>query len=187
MKLVICGGVHGVGKTTLMERAIAFARLGIVRYDPGELFIRHLYRQKDKTAEEVEEMVTEQLVRRIRSFPLILSNWHYAVWTPLGYVSQLSMDRWERIVRDVSGAQITIALVTAKSEVILERREKDRNIRRRKLDLDAVREEIRETARRYEELVERTRLYVEPKRVIIENSSLNVATQALLAICRSNI
>lgn len=183
MKLVICGGVHGVGKTTLMDRVALLLGEKCVRFDPGEIFMKHFYRQKDKTIEEIEGMVVEQLVERVRSSPLVLSNWHYAVWQPKEYIPQVGTDRWERILRETQGAQIVLALVTASPEDILARREKDRGIRRRKISLDAVREELTQTERFYEEQYRRAQLFGEPARAIIENSSLERATDALLALC----
>ena len=183
VRLVICGGVHGVGKTTLMNRVAAILGEKCVRFDPGELFMEHLYRQKDKTGPEIEEMVVEQLVKSVLSSPLVLSNWHYAVWQPQGYTTQVSMERWERIVRETSCAQIVLALVAASPEEILTRREKDCGIRRRKLNLDAVREELEQTDRSYKEHYRLARLFREPERAVIDNSSLEAATDALLALC----
>lgn len=183
MRLVICGGVHGVGKTTVMDRVLALLGEKCSRFDPGELFMKHLYRQKDKAGREIEEMVAEQLVRRVLSSPLVLSNWHYAVWQPEGYIPQVRMELWDRVLRETRGAQIVLALVTASPEDILARREKDRGIRRRKLSLDAVREELRQTKRYYDEHCRRARLFGEPELAVIENSSLEAATDALLALC----
>lgn len=187
MKLVICGGVHGVGKTTLMDRATPLLGKEASRFDPGELFMEHLYRLKNKTVDEIEEMLVEHLVIKVRTHPLVLSNWHYAVWTPGGYTSQVSTERWERILRETSGAELTLVRVTAAPETILARREKDRDVRKRKRDIDAVREELIQTDLFYRKFYERARQFLKPTEVTIDNTSLDDATKELVAACTTHL
>src|SRR5688572_3345839 len=100
MKLILIGGAHGVGKTTLLEYTIQKFQGRISLFDPGEFFWKHLYQDKDKTSKQVENLVVKKLKKLSTKSKFVLSNWHYAVWTPSGYIPQLSFERMEKLVKD---------------------------------------------------------------------------------------
>lgn len=149
MKLVFFGGVHGVGKTTLLERVVKESPAGLHVVDPGELFWEHVYHKKDKTPAEVEMLVIELIAEACRVHPVVICNWHYAVWTPGGYVPQLAFDRLALLIDRVNPECAYSVLVGASARIVLARRVSDRLVKKRKIDLASVEEEIAHTERLY--------------------------------------
>lgn len=145
MKLVFFGGVHGVGKTTLLEKVLGTLNKKPHVVDPGVLFWEHVYRKKDKTADETEVLVAEAIERECSLYPVVICNWHYAVWTLKGYIPQIAFPRLASLVERVGPECVHLILVDAPVDVVLERRKKDRSIKRRKVDRACVAEEIAQT------------------------------------------
>ena len=77
---------------------------------------------------------------------ITLINWHYAVWTPDGYIPQIHMTLWRKIA-ETPNTKIVLVLLRAEADKIMERREKDAGsgIKKRKIDIQCVREEIAAT------------------------------------------
>ncbi len=140
--LIIVGGVHGVGKTTLLSTIVAECRTSTAFFDPGPLFEEHLWRKKDKTPEEVEDMAVSELVRRCRESRVVLSSWHWGVWTPYGYAPQISPERWRLLLAEAKPDRLYLVTVTASPERILERRIRDYAKHPRKRSLEAIKEEL---------------------------------------------
>ena len=138
--LMIVGGVHGVGKTTLIGNLLCGSRPGTTFLDPGALFNKHVWQDKDRTVSEVEDLVVAKLVAQCHTCntKLVLASWHWAVWTPLGYVPQISIDRWRLVVRASGATRVHLVNVTAPAETILTRRVRDYANHPRKRSLDAV-------------------------------------------------
>ena len=145
MKLVFLGGVHGVGKTTVLERVIATSSGRLYTVDPGELFWEHVYQKKDKTPDEAEVLAAKLIERECRLHPLVVCNWHYAVWTPSGYVLELALPKLATLIEKVRPECVYLVLVTASADAVFERREKDRAIKKRKVDRLCVEEEMAQT------------------------------------------
>ena len=181
MNLLIVGGAHGVGKTTLLDGARAALPAEVAFFDPGEYFWRHLYGTGDLTAAEVERLVAAELLR-LRDRPLVVSNWHYAVWTPAGWVPQLPLPLWRETIASLAPAAVRLVLVEAPAEVILARRLRDRKQRKRKLDRAAVERELAES-RRYRELFLReVSGLTDIAAVDIDNVDLAAAQRSLLSV-----
>jgi len=89
-KLVLVGGVAGVGKSTLLRHIKEKFGDRILKFvDPGELFRRHIYKSKrPKKVEEVEEMIVNEIVNTPNN-AVIVCHWHYAVSRPDGYILQI--------------------------------------------------------------------------------------------------
>lgn len=145
MKLVFFGGVHGVGKTTLLEKLSATSGGALHIIDPGELFWEHCYQKKDKTPDETEELVVELIERSCRLHPLVVCNWHYAVWTPTGYVPEVAFSRLATLIERVRPGCVCPILIHASADIVFERRKKDQGAKKRKIDLVAIEEEIAQT------------------------------------------
>lgn len=145
MRLVFFGGVHGVGKTTLLERTLTVRDEKLKVVDPGELFWKHVYQQKDKTPEETEMLATELIERECRLYSLVICNWHYAVWTPSGYVPEIAFSRLVAMVERVNPECVHLVLVRAPTDVVLKRRVADRAIKKRKIDMACIEEEMAQT------------------------------------------
>ncbi len=138
--VILFGGVHGVGKSTLLSGA-EYPGDDVAFFDPGPLFIEHLYRRRDKSSSEIERMVSDELIALGRGHPLVVSNWHWAVWTRNGYVPQLAAEEFLRFLTRSRPCCLYLVEVTAPAELVLARRLRDAPIRKRKLDLACVREE----------------------------------------------
>lgn len=141
---VFVGGVHGVGKTSVIE-AIRAKKPGLATYDPGDLFWRYYHDEHILTTRAVEEMVTDGIKGLSELTTLI--NWHYAVWTKGGYTPQIGWDLWRTVVETPRLDRIILILLTAHPDLIYEQRKKDREAgtKKRKLDRDCIREELLKT------------------------------------------
>jgi len=147
MKLILIGGVHGVGKTTLMERVqLALPSNAFTCFDPGEYFWSLCYMKHILPPDAVEELVVKRMMHLAGS-QLVVSNWHYAVWQPDGYIPQLRFDRFARLLSFLSPSYVGLFHITAATQHILDRRMRDRAVRKRKLDLACVVHEQSETER----------------------------------------
>lgn len=138
--VILFGGVHGVGKSTLLSGA-EYPGDSVAFFDPGPLFTEHLCHRKDKSSPEIERMVSDKLIALSRNHPLVISNWHWAVWTPKGYVPQLAEEEFLRFLRGSRPRCLYLVEVTAPVELVLARRLEDKAFRKRKLDLNSVHEE----------------------------------------------
>lgn len=142
MKLVLFGGVQGVGKTTLLSWLEEKYSGQLVVLDAGELFRRYAYgNRKTKTAEEVEELIMNTILG-VPSYSVVVVHWHYAVRRPEGYIPQVSFSRLARISRSGKIVRATLLLVEAPAESILRRRITDREEKTRLLSLAAIRQEM---------------------------------------------
>lgn len=149
MKMVFFGGVHGVGKTTLLEKIAVESDQKPRIVDPGELFWEHLFEKKDKTPEETEELAIELIARECRLHPVVICNWHYAVWTPSGYVPEIAFPRLTMLVERVKPECVYLVLMSASVDAVFERRAKDRAVKKRKIDRGCIEEEMAQTERLY--------------------------------------
>lgn len=140
MKLVLLGGVQGVGKTTLLawlEKKFA-GRIKIL--DPGELFRRYFYKTRLKTLEEIEEMIVNRVLKAPEDSVLVL-HWHYAVRRPSGYIPQISFSRIKRVVGSGKIERVILILLEAPIETLRKRRLADRGKKKRNLSRAAIKEE----------------------------------------------
>lgn len=80
---------------------------------------------------------------------VVICNWHYAVWTPNGYISQIALPRLVSLIERVRPEHVYLVLVTAPVDVVLERREKDRAIKKRKIDRASIEEEMTQSEHLY--------------------------------------
>ncbi|OGZ10198.1 MAG: hypothetical protein A3D65_03395 [Candidatus Lloydbacteria bacterium RIFCSPHIGHO2_02_FULL_50_13] len=149
MKLVLFGGVHGVGKTTLFEKILVASGGEFRVIDPGELFWEHLYQKKDKTSDETEALAVELIEKECCLHQTVICNWHYAVWTPKGYVPQIAFPRLAGLIERVRPKCVQLVLVRASTDVVLLRREGDQAIKKRKIDRVCVEEEVAHTEHLY--------------------------------------
>ncbi len=141
MKIVLFGGVQGVGKTTLLSWLKVVFASKIVLLDPGELFRRYVYNEKTKSAEEVEELITNK-IEEMPEDSVVVVHWHYAVRRAHGYIPQLSYPRLERIAKNNKIEKIVLLTVEAPTDIIRERRQADIRIKARALSQSAIEQEI---------------------------------------------
>lgn len=141
MKLVLLGGVQGVGKSILLSwLADQFAEK-IRVLNPGEFFRHYYYNERIKTIEEIEDLI----VSEIESIPpdtVAVLHWHYAVRRPEGYISQIDFSRLKNLVESGKIEHITLVSVEAPPEAILERRLKEQESKKRIFSPATILEEI---------------------------------------------
>lgn len=142
MKLVLFGGVQGVGKSTLLhwlERQLTYR---IKLLNPGELFRRYFYNEKIKTIEEVEELIAGE-IEKMPTDSVLVAHWHYAVRRPSEYIPQISFSRLKRIAESGKVEQIILCLVEASVDSVYERRLNERQTKKREFSKSSIEEEIR--------------------------------------------
>ncbi len=143
MKLILLGGVAGVGKTTIFNQFRVKLDKRVIFLDPGELFRQYCYVWKIKTAEEVEEMILDQLMAMPRDATVVV-HWHYAVSRPGGYITQISFARLAQLAKSGKIDRVILVSVGAPTDVILERRLRDSNKKKRNLDRQMIEEEVKQ-------------------------------------------
>lgn len=139
--IVFVGGVHGVGKTTVLE-ALRKKYLGAAIYDPGDLFWNYSINSRILAPSAVEAMVAESLKGTVQ--PVTFVNWHYAVWTPERYIPHISWNLWREVAKQ-SDLRFLLINLTAPTDTILHRREKDRHVKKRKLSREALEKEMEQS------------------------------------------
>ncbi|MEK7118458.1 MAG: AAA family ATPase [Patescibacteria group bacterium] len=149
MRLVFFGGVHGVGKTSLLEKISSVSDEKPFVVDLGELFWEHVYRMGDKTSDEVEELAMDEIEMACRAHSIVICNWHYAVWTPEGYIPQIALSRLASLVDRIRPECARLVLVKAPARVVFKRRTRDRAIKKRKISLACIEEEMAQTEHFY--------------------------------------
>jgi adenylate kinase len=141
MKLILFGGVKGVGKTTIISW-LQHKFAGEIRVlDPGELFRRYFYTKKVKTIDEIEELLMSKIMNMPHASTVVV-HWHYAVKRPSGYIPQINFSRLKRIAKSGKVTKIVLLVVDAPIHVIRERRLKDRQTKKRGVARSIIREEI---------------------------------------------
>ena len=181
MKLILFGGVHGVGKTTLLNHLVKIYGDKFPVFDPGIYFWKHLYELKDKTTPEIEEMVINELAN-MKNSQTIVCNWHYAVWTKSGYIPQLCYPNLERLIQMVKPDSVTLILVRAPAEEVYKRRRADAEIKKRKIDKKCIEEEMCATESAIEEHLDVIGKWVEPKLIVLDNTELEETMKILVKI-----
>lgn len=141
MKLVLCGGVQGVGKTTLLTLLENEFPGRIATLDPGELFRRYFYENRSKTIEEIEDLVVDTL-KEMPDDVVAIVHWHYAVRRPEGYVPQIALSRLARLAKSGKIGQVVLLRVEAPADVVLKRRAKDQEPKKRALSRPIILEEM---------------------------------------------
>ncbi|MBI5732581.1 AAA family ATPase [Candidatus Jorgensenbacteria bacterium] len=146
--IILIGGPHGVGKTTVTDAlSIRLKSIfeSVATYDPGELFWNYHINHTILHNHAIENMIKDSLVGTSQFITLV--NWHYAVWTPHGYIPQIPWELWEYIAGSTVINRLELIHLTAPPEMIFERRKHDRikNIKRRKLNLAAIETEIKQS------------------------------------------
>lgn len=142
MKLVLFGGVQGVGKTTLISWLENKFKGRLVVLNPGELFRRYFYSKQVKTTEEVEELMVSK-IKKAPEAAVVIAHWHYAVRRPSGYIPQISFERLKRIAESGKVNQVILLSVEASADMIYERRLADYKKGSRALSKAAINEEIK--------------------------------------------
>ncbi len=142
MKLVLFGGVQGVGKTTLLSWCENQFKSRITLLNPGELFRWYFYDEKIKTTEEIEELVVSELEKMPDNATAVL-HWHYAVSRPSGFIPQISFSRLKRIAESGRIEQVVLLVLEASPDSIYERRLKDYQGKKRELSISVICEELR--------------------------------------------
>ncbi len=140
MKLILFGGIQGVGKTTLLS--LLEKRFGgqITFLNPGELFRRYFYTERIKTIDEIEEMIVSKLGNMPHE-TTVIAHWHYAVRRPEGFIPQVSFSRLQRIAENSGIEHVVLLSLGAPKDVIYERRLKDYKDKRRELTLQGIQQE----------------------------------------------
>lgn len=141
MKLILFGGVQGVGKTTLLNWLKNKFADRIELLDPGELFRRYVYSKKIKTTEEVEELIVSKIEKMPENAVVVL-HWHYAVRRPTRFIPQISLSRLKRITENNKLEKAVLLLVEAPIGVVRERRITDRRMKKRAFSRSTISEEI---------------------------------------------
>ena len=141
MKLILFGGVQGVGKTTLLSWLESKFAGQITLLNPGELFRRYCYDNKVKTTEEVEELILNKL-EKMPNDSIAVVHWHYAVKRPSGYIPQINFPRLKRMAKSGNIEKIVLLVVEAPVALVGERRLRDRQTKKRDLCQPAISEEI---------------------------------------------
>jgi adenylate kinase len=168
------GGVHGVGKTTLI-RGVHQMDHSLEIYDPGELFWKYHHNQPVLEPETIERMIAESLAGLRADITLI--NWHYAVWTPQGYKPQIPFRLLRRAIK-ASSIDFVSVIVTAGPATVAERRKKDALVggKKRKLGEEYVLEEIRAQSDLYKKHLEILAREGHKKAFMFENVNREKAT-----------
>lgn len=157
MKLVLFGGIQGVGKTTLLswlERKYAGR---IIVLDAGELFRRYAYAGKTKTADEVEELIADTL-RGLPDDSVAVAHWHYAVRRPGGFIPQISFVRLKHLAESGKIKNVVLITLTAPPGEVQRRRAAEDHVKRRDISELKIREEMEmdeQFLRRHKELFSR--------------------------------
>lgn len=141
MKLILFGGVQGVGKSTLLYWLENQFQNRIKLLNPGELFRRYFYNENIKTLEEIEELIVSEIEKMPRN-AILVAHWHYAVRRPSEYIPQISFSRLKRIAESGKVEQIILCLVEASVDSIYERRLNDRQTKKREFSKLSIKEEI---------------------------------------------
>lgn len=140
MKLVLFGGIQGVGKTTLLSWLKKAFAGRIVVLDPGELFRRYVYNKKIKIAEEIEEYILETLLA-VPDDSVAVLHWHYAVPRPDGYIPQISFSRLKHLAKSGKIEQVILVVIEASSNIVRKRRLADCQTKQRSVSRITIREE----------------------------------------------
>jgi len=186
MRLILFGGVHGVGKTTLLNHLTGIFGEKLPIFDPGIYFWKHLYELGDKTIPEVEEIVISEL-GKMKDNQMIVCNWHYAVWTKNGYIPQLCYANLERLIQVTNPDAVTLILIRASVEEVYKRRMADTEIKKRKIDIKCIEEEACATESAIEEHFGVIRKWMEPKLIVVENTELEETRKLLVKIMGAEI
>ena len=141
MKLVLFGGVQGIGKSTLLSWLENEFAGKITLVNPGELFRHYFYEEKLKTIEEIEELVVSTL-EEMPDDAVAVAHWHYAVRRPEGYIPQIDFSKLERLARSGKIKEVVLVLVEAPVDVIIERRTKDCESKKRAFPRPVILEEM---------------------------------------------
>ena len=184
-KIIFLGGVAGVGKSTLLSRSLE--KLGSERslVDPGELFRKNFYFEKRKTISEIEDLIVEEILDKAILSSTVIVHWHYAVRMSEGYIPQISLERLKRVAESGVVEEVSLVLIEAPTEVILERREKDAGVKTRPLSLEIINEEIvyeRDYLKKEFDIFTRPLGVDRVKKIIIENTDLEMAEKEVLDI-----
>ena len=141
MKLILLGGVQGVGKTTLLSWLENKFAEKITLLNPGELFRRYFYNERIKTIEEIEELIANKL-EKMPNDSVVVVYWHYAVRRLSKYIPQINFSRLQRITESGKIEQVILFLVEAPATVVLERRLRDRRIKKRGISHSTINKEV---------------------------------------------
>ena len=142
MKLILFGGVQGVGKTTLLAGVLEEFSKSIKLVDSGEFFRRYFYKEKLKTIDEIEDLIVDQIIDTSGD-SIVLAHWHYAVSRPQGYIPQIDFSRVKKIAASKKIDQIVLISIEASIDTIYGRRVKDSSVKKRNLNKDCIFEEIK--------------------------------------------
>ncbi|OHB23798.1 MAG: hypothetical protein A3J67_02930 [Parcubacteria group bacterium RIFCSPHIGHO2_02_FULL_48_10b] len=141
MKLILFGGIQGVGKTTLLSWIKNEFAGKIKLLNPGALFRRYHYNKKIKTTQEIEELIVNKLGKMPNDSAVVV-HWHYAVRRPSRYIPQISFSRLKRIAESGNIEKIVLLLVSAPVDIVRERRLKDSRKKKRAFSRSAIRKEV---------------------------------------------
>ena len=148
--LILIGGAHGVGKSTVISQLIRELPQ-LHEFDPGELFWKYHFDNSMLSTEAIEKMIADALCGLLPE--VVMVNWHYAVWRPDGYIPQMPFELLEKVLEQYSFSRITLIHLTLPDNELYRRRRVDieSGVKKRKLDMEAVRREISESERLYHE------------------------------------
>ena len=181
MKLILFGGVQGVGKSTLLHWLENQFKHRIKLLNPGELFRRYFYNEKLKTVEEIEEMILCE-IEDIPNDSVLVAHWHYAVRRPSKYIPQISFSRLKQIAESGKIEHITLCLVEASADSIYERRLNDRQTKKREFSKSSINEEVnieQEFLTKYQVLFSQILGNNSVTTIKINNNDLDVAKSTL--------
>lgn len=137
MKLLLFGGIQGVGKTTLLADLKKKNARRIKFVDPGDLFRRYFYNKKVKKIGEIEDLIVKKIIETPRD-SVVVAHWHYAVRRKSRYIPQITFSRLVRIATSGAIEMIILFDVIAPIDLVRERRRKDYNSKKRSLSMKII-------------------------------------------------
>ena len=182
-KIIFLGGVAGVGKSTLLSHSLEKLGNKVTLVDPGELFRKNFYLEKRKTIYEIEDLIVEEILDKAILSSAVIVHWHYAVLRPEGYIPQINLERLKRVAESGVVGEVTLVLIEAPAELILERRQKNVGVKTRPLSLEVIHDEMAHERDYFEkefDIFSKALGVDRMKKIIIDNTDLEMTEKRVL-------
>jgi adenylate kinase len=171
--LIIIGGARGVGKTTVAKKY--FELVGGSYIHPGDQFVKYIYSGSPAVLESkvIEGMALQQILNSPK--PTIVDLHYSAYVKPIGFIKGFCDDSLKILAREYKN--ISLYLIDLPAEVLLERRLKDpdKTAKKRKMDLETIREELRQNKEGFQYFVDFLSKYTSVKSKVVVNNSFEQA------------